>query len=86
MKYPFVKKLTQGLLVAALALYAAAAVLMNRDADAYALPALIAASAVLVLSVVLRLAWLRCPHCRRYISHRHLGDTRCPFCGRSLDG
>ncbi len=85
MKYSVVKKLTQALLVASLVLYAAAAVLMNRDADAYALPALIAASAVLVLSAGLRLAWLRCPNCRRYISHRHLRDTHCPFCGKALE-
>lgn len=85
MKYGEVKKLTQVLLVAALALYVGAAAFMNKAAEAYTTPAVIAATALLLVSVALRLVWLRCPHCRRYISHKHLGDVNCPFCGRKLE-
>ena len=85
MKYGVTKKLTQALLVIALVLYIAAAVLMNRGADAYTTPAIAGATTLLAVSVLIRLAWLRCPHCRRYISHKHLGDSACPFCGKKLD-
>lgn len=84
MKYGFVKKLTQVLLVAALALYVGAAVFMNREM-VYTTPAIFAATALLAVSVAMRLAWLRCPHCRRYISHKHIGGMSCPFCGRKLE-
>ena len=85
MKYGVVKKLTKGLLVAALVFYVGTAVLMNRGADAYTVPTITAATVLLVLSAAMRLAWLRCPHCRRYISHKHLGDKTCPFCGKTLE-
>ena len=85
MKYGVVKKLTQVLLSAALALYVGAAVFMNREMEAYTTPAIFAATALLAVSVAMRLAWLRCPHCHRYISHKHIGDMSCPFCGRKLE-
>ena len=53
--------------------------------EAYTTPAIFAATALLAVSVAMRLAWLRCPHCHRYISHKHIGDMSCPFCGRKLE-
>ena len=65
MKYSVVKKVTQMLLVAALAIYVGAAVFINREMEAYTTPSIYAATMLLAVSVAMRLAWLRCPHCHR---------------------
>lgn len=83
MKYTNVKKLTQLMLIIALCAYIAGAFMMNRGADADA--AIIAGTVLLGLSVVARLIWLRCPHCKRYISHKHLKDIACPYCRYKLE-
>ena len=85
MKYSVVKKVTQMFLVVALAIYVGAAVFINREMEAYTTPSIYAATMLLAVSVAMRLAWLRCPHCHRYISHKHIGDQSCPFCGRKLE-
>lgn len=83
MKYASVKKFTQLMLIIALCAYIVGAFMMNRGIDSSV--ALIAGTVLLGLAVVARLIWLRCPHCKRYISHKHLKDTACPYCRRRLE-
>ena len=61
MSYKFTKTLTKVVFGIALACYIAAAYIMNRGGNAVAMLAV--ASAVLVIGVVIRLIWFRCPKC-----------------------
>lgn len=83
MSYKFTKTLTKVVFGIALAGYIAAAYIMNRGGNAVAMLAV--ASAVLVIGVVIRLIWFRCPKCHRHISYKHLKDTHCPFCSCDLE-
>ena len=83
MSEKFTKTLTKVVFGIALACYIAAAYIMNRGGNAVAMLAV--ASAVLVIGVVIRLIWFRCPKCHRHISYKHLKDTHCPFCSCDLE-
>ena len=77
MSYKFTKTLTKVVFGIALACYIAAAYIMNRGGNAVAMLAV--ASAVLVIGVVIRLIWFRCPKSQRHKAYRHRKDTHCTF-------
>lgn len=52
--------------------------------EAYGIEALKWISLVLMISFLpFRFAFLRCPHCYRYLDHVNKGNT-CPWCGREI--